>query len=274
MLNYDEFKRKLLKRVRENAGEDMKVEIAAIQKNNGIQKEAIVFSDKEDNLHPLIYLDSIYSQYRAGTELSVCVGFTVGVCRSVMDLNVDMVYKNWEDVRGKIEVTVINKAWNADAMSGIPHREFLDLVLYCRVIIDRNENGVASTIVRSHMLREWGISEEELWEAAFSNLKTEEFDIQDVNEVLGFIFREGGLSGTLDKNEFEPVLYVLTNKYQNRGAVGMLRTDLLEKFAEQGSCDLYILPSSIHEVLLLKDDEISVDELKSIGPLGKPWCSG
>lgn len=264
MLNYDEFKRELLKRVRENAGEDMKVEIAAIQKNNGIQKEAIVFSEKEDNLQPVIYLDSIYGQYCAGTELSVCVGFTVGVCRSVMDLNIDMAYKNWEDVRGKIEVTVINKAWNADAMSGIPHREFLDLVLYCRVIIDRNGNGVASTIVRNHMLREWGISEEELWEAAFSNLKTEEFEIQDVNEVLGFIFREGDLSGTLDKNEFEPVLYVLTNKYQNRGAVGMFRTDLLEKFAEQGGCDLYILPSSIHEVLLLKDDEMPVDELRKV----------
>ena len=264
MLNYDEFKRELLKRVRENAGEDMKVEIAAIQKNNGIQKEAIVFSDKKDNLQPLIYLDSVYSQYCTGAELSACVGFAVGVCRSVMDLNIDMAYKNWEDVRGKIEVTVINKAWNADAMPGIPHKEFLDLVLYCRVIIDRNGNGVASTIVRNHMLREWGISEEELWEAAFSNLKTEEFDIKDVNEVLGFIFREGGLSGTLDKNEFEPVLYVLTNKYQNRGAVGMLRTDLLEKFAEQGGCDLYILPSSIHEVLLLKDDEMPVDELRKM----------
>ena len=52
------------------------------------------------------------------------------------------------------------------------------------------------------------------------------------------------------------------NKYQNRGAVGMFRTDLLEKFAEQGGCDLYILPSSIHEVLLLKDDEMPVDELR------------
>ena len=52
------------------------------------------------------------------------------------------------------------------------------------------------------------------------------------------------------------------NKYQNRGAVGMLRTDLLEKFAEKGGGDHYILPSSIHEVLLLKDDEIPVDELR------------
>ena len=95
MLNYDEFKRELLKRVRENAGEDMKVEIAAIQKNNGIQKEAIVFSDKKDNLQPVIYLDSVYSQYCTGAELSACVGFTVGVCRSVMDLNIDMAYNRF-----------------------------------------------------------------------------------------------------------------------------------------------------------------------------------
>ena len=262
MLNYEEFKKEILKRVREEAGEDAEVEITVIQKNNGTPKEAIAFSDKENNLQPLIYLESIYSQYCAGAELSVCVGFTVEVYRSVMGLDIDTAYKDWKTVRNKIEMAVINKAWNADTISGIPHRDFLDLVLYCRVIIDKNENGVASTIVRSHMLSEWGISEEELWEAAFSNLKTEEFDIKDVNEVLGFIFREGGLSGALDKNEFEPVLYVLTNKYQNRGAVGMLRTDLLEKFAEQGGCDLYILPSSIHEVLLLKDDEMPVDELR------------
>ena len=264
MLNYEEFKKEILKRVRKEAGEDTEVEITVIQKNNGTSKEAIAFLDKENNLQPLIYLESIYSQYCAGAELSVCVGFTVEVYRSVMGVDIDTAYKDWKTVRNKIEMAVINKAWNADTISGIPHRDFLDLVLYCRVIIDKNENGVASTIVRSHMLSEWGISEEELWEAAFSNLKTEEFDIKDVNEVLGFIFREGGLSGALDKNEFEPVLYVLTNKYQNRGAVGMLRTDLLEKFAEQGGCDLYILPSSIHEVLLLKDDEMPVDELRKV----------
>lgn len=264
MLNYDEFKRELLKRVREKAGRDVTVEIVTIQKNNRAEKDAIAFSDKENNLQPLIYLDSIYSQYRAGAELSVCVGFTVEVYRSAMEIDIDMAYKEWKDVRGKIEMTVINKAWNADAMSGIPHMDFLDLVLYCRVIIDKNENGVASTIVQNHMLKEWGISEEALWETAFSNLKTEEFDIKDVNEVLRFLFREGDLTGVSDKDQFEPELYVLTNKYQNRGAVGMLRTDLLEKFAEQGDSDLYILPSSIHEVLLLRGDAMSADELRGI----------
>ena len=209
MLNYDEFKRELLKRVREKAGRDVTVEIVAIQKNNRTKKDAIAFSDKENNLQPLIYLDSIYSQYRAGAELSVCVGFTVEVYRSAMEIDIDMAYKEWKDVRGKIEMTVINKAWNADAISGIPHMDFLDLVLYCRVIIDKNENGVASTIVQNHMLKEWGISEEALWETAFSNLKTEEFDIKDLNEVLRFIFPKGDLTGLPDKNKFESALYVL-----------------------------------------------------------------
>lgn len=262
MLNYDEFKRELLKRVRERAGSEVTVEIVAIQKNNRTKKDVIAFSDKENNLQPLIYMDSIYSQYCAGAELSVCVGFAVEVYRSAMEIDIDTAYKEWKNVRGKIEMTVINKAWNEDAMSGIPHMDFLDLVLYCRIIIDKNENGVASMIVQKHMLKEWDISEEELWEAAFSNLKTEEFEIKDVNEVLRFIFPERDLTGLPDKNKFESALYVLTNKYQNRGAIGMLRTDLLEKFAEWGDCDLYILPSSIHEVLLLADNEIPVDELR------------
>lgn len=262
MLNYDELKRELLKGVREKVGGGVTVEIVAIQKNNRTKKDAIAFSDKENNLQPLIYMDSIYSQYCAGAELSVCVGFAVEVYRSAMEIDMDTAYKEWKDVRGKIEMTVINKAWNEDAMSGVPHMDFLDLVLYCRIIIDKNENGVASMIVQKHMLKEWEISEEELWEAAFSNLKTEEFEIKDVNEVLRFIFPEGDLTGLPNKNKFESALYVLTNKYQNRGAIGMLRTDLLEKFAEWGDCDLYILPSSIHEVLLLADNEIPVDELR------------
>ncbi len=262
MLNYDEFKRELLKGVREKVGGDVTVEIVAIQKNNRTKKDTIAFSDKENNLQPLIYMDSIYSQYCAGAELSVCVGFTVEVYRSAMEIDIDTAYKEWKNVRAKIEMTVINKAWNEDSMSGIPHMDFLDLVLYCRIIIDKNENGVASMTVQKHMLKEWEISEEELWEAAFSNLKTEEFEIKDVNEVLRFIFPERDLTGLPDKNKFESALYVLTNKYQNRGAIGMLRTDLLEKFAEWSGCDLYILPSSIHEVLLLRDDEIPVDELR------------
>ena len=107
-----------------------------------------------------------------------------------------------------------------------------------------------------------GINEETLWETAFSNLKTEEFDIKDVNEVLRFIFPEGDLTGLPDKNKFESALYVLTNKYRNRGTIGMLRTDLLEKIADWSGCDLYILSSSAHEVLLLRDDKIPVDELR------------
>ena len=47
--------------------------------------------------------------------------------------------------------------------------------------------------------------------------------------------------------------HILTNEYHNNGAVGMMRFDLLESFAVQKECNLYILPSSLNEVILIPD---------------------
>lgn len=80
------------------------MEIVAIQKNNRAEKDAISFSDKENNLQPLIYLENIYSQYRARAELSVWIDFTVEVYYSAMEIDIDTVYKDWKEIRGKIEM--------------------------------------------------------------------------------------------------------------------------------------------------------------------------
>ena len=66
----------------------------------------------------------------------------------------------------------------------------------------------------------------------------------------------------LPLEEGAPSLYVLTNETQTYGASCMLYPNLLAEFADELASDLYILPSSIHEVLLLpttardSDDEL------------------
>lgn len=47
--------------------------------------------------------------------------------------------------------------------------------------------------------------------------------------------------------------FVLTNNDKFYGAAGILRTDLLRQFAEEQGCDFYILPSSVHELILVPD---------------------
>ena len=63
--------------------------------------------------------------------------------------------------------------------------------------------------------------------------------------------------------EFHEWMYIFTNRSRIKGATAMLRTDLLDRFAKAQESDLIILPSSVHEVLLLPamDDE-DVAELR------------
>ena len=52
-----------------------------------------------------------------------------------------------------------------------------------------------------------------------------------------------------------PALYVMTNRSQTFGASCMLYDSALEDFAKSQGCNVVILPSSIHEVLLLKHEK-------------------
>lgn len=63
------------------------------------------------------------------------------------------------------------------------------------------------------------------------------------------------------ENRMLPHIYVLSNTYGITGAAVLLYPEELEKMSELLQSDLIILPSSVHEVLVVEDDghiELSV----------------
>ena len=110
------------------------------------------------------------------------------------------------------------------------------------------------------MLARWGISEQEMLEAASLNLKKEAYQFMNLQSLI----RRS--SEVADINECRHAnMCVLTNRAMCYGATGILRTDLLEKLAQLKETDLYILPSSVHEVILLPAlDWWGVDELRQM----------
>ena len=160
-------------------------------------------------------------------------------------------FESWEAVKSRIVVRIVNWEWNKDELKSIPHKKYLDFAVYCRIIVEQNDDKIVSTVVKSSMLRYLEVGEKELWEAARSNFQKERFLIRHIDE-------ETGLTGSylnkfLNLSYHEDETHVLTNEYHNNGAVGMMRIDLLERFAEQKKCNLYILPSSLNEVILIPD---------------------
>lgn len=122
---------------------------------------------------------------------------------------------------------------------------FGDLEEYIRLDLGQsagNEN--MSTVVTNELLKSTGISREELHIYARRNLKNS-VKIQSMAEVLR------GLMGDADIPEAEDIMYVATNEAKLNGAAVMLLEDVLQEFCvKHGMDSVYIIPSSLHEVIL------------------------
>lgn len=163
----------------------------------------------------------------------------------------DAIPVKWEDVKANISLRLENWEWNRDVLREIPNKKYLNLALYCVLDLIKIGEGTISVSVKNNMLQYWNIDEKELWEVAETNFQREHFFIRHIDEITGVT--KLYLSKTRVLSFEEDETYVLTNEYHRDGAVGMLRFDLLEKFTEQKKCNIYILPSSVDEVILIPD---------------------
>ena len=250
-MSYEEFKKRLLGMLRERLRDSIKSEIIPVNKNNGIMKETVGIENGIDGLKPLVYVESLYDQYCIGADLSACVSFVIGLYRAMPDLHMEQYFETWEAVKPRITVRIVNWEWNKDELRDIPHKKYMDLAVYCRVVLAQNEDGIVSTVVKNSMLRYLEVEEKELWETARHNFQKENYLIRHIDEETGLT--GSYLNKLFNLSDQEDETHILTNEYHNNGAVGMMRFDLLDRFAEQKKCNLYILPSSLNEVILIPD---------------------
>lgn len=143
--------------------------------------------------------------------------------------------------------------WNRENLKGIPYRKFLNLAVTYRVELPESEGFQAGIRINNSLMELWGATEEQLYMEAMENLEKEPYNIQPIAKLLG------GMAGIPDgaMRELPEEMtkqHVLSNESCRYGAAGMLRQDLMERFAEQAGGNFYILPSSIHDLILLPDD--------------------
>ena len=116
--------------------------------------------------------------------------------------------------------------------------------------------GSAVASVSKSMLAALQIDEKELWNAAFENLQKEYFFVQDIRSI--FI-------GETRQSQEGTGVFVATNWNFQYGARVILRKDILKDFAEKNGYNLFILPSSQNEILILGDNgEMQAEDLKEM----------
>lgn len=152
----------------------------------------------------------------------------------------------------KVIGTVINRRW-IDKID-FPHRDFLDLCVAYRYIV-RMQDTIIYQLITDDLLKGLEISEEMLYNAAVKNYRG---DIWTMAAMLSMIDPE--ITEVSQCNGRE---YVLTNPDFRFGSFGLTQTDILAKHAMMVGSDLAIIPSSVHELIILPLNQIVANEVVS-----------
>lgn len=250
-MNYRKFTATIVKLLRERMGADYEVKITEVTKNNGVVLTGVIMMRKSDRISPTIYLEEPYRQYLAGVELQEIVDRIVELYQEQMkDFNLDIdSFKEFEYVRDRIFHKLINFEKNSKLLEDVPYFKWCDLAVVFYYAVEEEFMGRASILIHNNHLVMWEQTADVLYRIAQHNMRQRMPELlmpmQDlVEEMTGVKLHQ--------KDEIK--MYVLTNRAKINGASAMLYSDKIRELAKRLQTDIMILPSSVHEVLLLPDD--------------------
>lgn len=213
---------------------------------NGTVKHSVEVSNAESGVFPCVNLDKYYMQYKSDEDIDTLLEKIVLDCKSEVSVKLTDIsdFTYWENIKTRIFARLINTEKNVSLLSEIPNREYLDLSLVYYVRIETEQQGEYGMIqIRNWHMLQWEVDENILFQTARENLSgKEEALLESMAEILNSYL------GTADNGIH---MYVLGNTSRLNGAVQMCNRELLHKIAENFKDDVWILPSSIHEVVLL-----------------------
>ena len=253
-MDYEGFKAEITEKVRDREGREACVRVHRVRKNNGVMLDGLTIMREGDNISPTIYLESFYDRYRNGADIDALTDDILAIYSSrshVGKIDVSL-FEDYKRLAPGIRMRLVNYDLNRDLLKDVPHRRFLDLagILYYDVRDLSFTN--ASVLIQNSFAEKWGISPDELFKTAERNmLLYEPAEIWPMGRMLS------ELRGMPDENippEFP--LYVLTNKSRMFGAACMMYPGVFEQIVPELKGGFFVIPSSVHEVLLLSPENV------------------
>lgn len=262
-MEFTSFKTLVRDEVAKRTGEQYQVKINDVIKNNSVVLSGITMLQDDNNISPTIYLNQYYEAYENGDITLRCIVDDVldTYERNKVNQSVDMrFFMNYEKVKDRIIFKLIHAERNKEMLRDIPHIRYLDLAVVFQCLISDEMFGNATIMIHNAHLKIWGITEKELYDKSISNTpKLQRYDIKTMRDVLCemMLLEEMEGEAILDRDEYlkdfrdAAPMYVLSNQTRVQGASCILYPNILRDFAEAVKSDFYILPSSVHEVILL-----------------------
>lgn len=293
----EEIQRGVEKRVREAYGESI-VRVKTVTKNNNVRMKAVSIERKGEIAAPTIFLDGYFEEYKKGKSVDCIIEEIVQIYNNGIERFNGFSTKDFADfekIKQHLYYKIINFEMNRDMLKKVPHYSFLDFAIVFYIEIESSKDGQATALIYNTHMESWNKTKEQIKEYAFHNtwdkypyvIKRMEDIISDM--ILGDIISdfENGTDGISEElvydgysyNEVEDMvreevenlkvsddieMYVLTNTEKYNGATCITYPGVLKEFAREKNSDLYVIPSSIHEAIIVVGTEWNKETINTI----------
>lgn len=252
-MNYQQFIVEVKEKVAFILGETMCVQIHTALKNNGKERTGLTISDKQVNISPTIYLEEYYQQFLEGSRIE-------WIAESISELYKEVKFEHTWDVNAiqdfsrahsKLAYKLVHATKNELLLSTLPHMRYLDFAIVFYILFEADSSGTATIPVTNELLKLWNTNVSELYNIAHANMASLlPVDFKPMRIVICELLGKPYSNSTKDNP-----MYVLTNSLRSFGSCCILYDGVLSDIGRQLGENYYILPSSIHEVIIVPESQ-------------------
>ena len=252
-MDYEQFLEQVKDRLQEQFPY-MDVSIRSVEKLQGESYTGISIAPAGSNAGATMNLHSQYDLLQEGTPMEIIIRRIENLANDAVEQipQVDTgVLGDYGQMKDRLIMQAVPTDQNRALLATTPHREMEDLSIVYRFQLDHQARGDATILVTNQMLENYGITAEQLIaDAAVSAPQRNPLSIRSMAQVMAEM--SGGMFEPEDIGA--PALLVATVPGAVNGAGVLGYPDFFKEATELIGGDFFILPSSVHEVLLLADD--------------------
>lgn len=278
-MNYEEFINTIKDTIKDYLPEEYKDAEVNLLENRKLNTHytGLTVTRKGDTLAPTINLNALFENYGQQTENNLAsvmeeVASVIQHTPGKFDIGRVMDY---DRVKKNLFMKLSAADKNADVLEHTPHITKEDLALTFHIMLDQGEKGTATTMITDKMMDAYGVDLEKLYQDALHNSPViAPAQIENMGEVLERMMLEDmkaagapaeviqEMEKDLQETSRDNPMTVITNNRSTDGAAAIFYPGVMDQVGERLNGDYFILPSSVHEILVVPDDgNISFREL-------------
>ncbi len=265
MMDFMEFKEQLGQDLRHDLQDQARVTESQVEKLQGQSYTAFAVTPTDGKMGMNLNVDQMFDRMQNGADYQTLLSQAVEQSKNFILHAPQFDVQNltdYDQAKTHLFVEVVGAERNAALLDRVPHMQIEDMAMVYRVQIGGVGDGMASTLITNDLMNHMGVTKEQLHQDALRNAQEIlPARMQKLSEVIAEMtgMPPEELDGAV------PPLYVLSNEEKIKGAAALFYPDMMEQCTKEMGGDYFVLPSSVHEVLLLADTgEMKAEELKAM----------